>query len=74
MKITKNINLTDFEFWSGAKTFADKLTYNELNSIQDILEDENTNFTETEINDLFWFDDEYICELLNLDIDEIYNR
>lgn len=74
MKITKNINLTDFEFWSGAKTFADKLTYNELNLIQDILEGENTNFTDTEINDLFWFDDEYICELLNLDIDEIYNR
>jgi len=74
MKITKNINLRDFEFWGGAKTFADNLTYSEFNLIQDILESENTNFTETEINDLFWFDDEYICELLNLDIDEIYNR
>jgi len=74
MKITVDINLTYFKFWGGAKNFADKLTYSELNLIQDILEGEKTNFTETEINDLFWFDDEYICELLNLDIDEIYNR
>lgn len=75
MTITKEIRLTQFEFWSGAKQFAEKLTYSELNELEGYIEDFLIeNLTETDINDLFWFEDEMICEWLDLDIDEVYNR
>tara|TARA_R110002167_G_scaffold214860_4_gene419610 strand:+ start:54 stop:281 length:228 start_codon:yes stop_codon:yes gene_type:complete len=75
MTITKEIRLTQFEFWSGAKQFAEKLTYTELNELEGYIEDSiSENFTETYINDLFWFEDEMICRWLGLDINEVYNR
>ena len=76
MRITSELNLVNFEFWAGAKDFADRLTYNEVRDIECILEDIFCNKipSDTEINDLFWFDDELICEWLNLDIETIYNR
>tara|TARA_R110001606_G_C15320741_1_gene644629 strand:- start:1027 stop:1326 length:300 start_codon:yes stop_codon:yes gene_type:complete len=71
----ENASLTDFEFWSGGKDFADNLTYTELKEVENQLEDlYPEGMTETQINDLFWFDDEGICEMLGLDIDEVYNR
>ena len=33
MKIYRETTLTDFEFWSGAKWRAEKLTYSELEQI-----------------------------------------
>jgi len=75
MKITKELDLTTFEFWSGAKDFAKKLTYSELKELEFILNDLfSEGATETEINDLFWFDDESICEWLNLEIGDVYER
>ena len=75
MTITKEIRLSQFEFWSGAKKFAEQLTYTELNELEGYIEDFLIeNLTETDINDLFWFEDEMICEWLDLDIDEVYNR
>lgn len=74
MKITKELNLTDFKFWSGAKNH--DFTYNELKEIEYILEDlyfDNLP-TETDINDLFWFEEETICEWLNLDYNKYLNR
>lgn len=37
MKIYKEESLSNFEFWSGAKDFAEKLTDNELDQIEDNL-------------------------------------
>ena len=75
MKITKEIRLSQFEFWGGAKKFAKQLTYSELNELEGYIEDFLIeNLTETDINDLFWFEDEMICEWLDLDIYEVYNR
>jgi hypothetical protein len=75
MTITKEIRLTQFEFWGGAKKFADNLTYTELNELEGYIEDFFIEgLTETDINDLFWFDDEEVCNWLDLDIDEVYNR
>lgn len=74
MKITTELNLTNFNFWSGAKDH--NFTYNELRELEYILEDifhEKTP-TETEINDLFWFEDETLCEWLTLDYNEYLNR
>ena len=74
MKITKELNLTDFNFWSGAKDH--NFTYNELKELEYILKDlyfDNLP-TETDINDLFWFEDEMLCEWLNLNYNEYLNR
>ena len=73
--INNNTDLTQFDFWSGAKQFADNLTPSELNQIQTMLEDIYPDgLTETELNDLFWFEDNMLCEWLGLDIDEVYSR
>ena len=74
MKITKELNLVDFNFWSGAKEH--NFTYNELKELEYILEDifHEKIPTETEVNDLFWFEDETLCEWLTLDYNEYLNR
>ena len=74
MQYTTELNLTTFEFWSGAKQHS--FTYEELSLIECILEDlyHDKAPTETEINDLFWFDEELICEWIILDFNEYENR
>ena len=63
MKISKETSLYSFEFWSGAKEFAQNLTEQELTTIERNLKDLYPNgIDETELNDLFWFDREMICE------------
>ena len=74
MKYTKELNLTQFQFWSGAKQ--NEFTYNELKeleySLQDLYHEKPP--TETEINDLFWFDEEFLCECIGIDFNEYENR
>jgi hypothetical protein len=75
MKIYSETSLSSFEFWSGAKHFASKLTDEEFEQIESILELENPNgMNETEINDMFWFEDEIICEWLGLSVNEVLSR
>lgn len=70
MKIYKEENLSGFEFWSGAKVNAEQLTVEELEELTGILEEVNPDgMSETEINDLIWFDFETVCEWLNLEYD-----
>jgi len=76
MRVAKELKLNQFEFWSGATDFADQLTYKELQQLEDCIEDlygEEVP-SETEINDLFWHEDEMLCEWLGLDPDEVYER
>ena len=71
MKITSELNLTAFEFWAGAKDH--EFTQTELKQIQFILEDVYPDgMTETGVNDLFWFEDEVICEWLGIDYEDDY--
>ena len=75
MKVTRELNLREFKFWSGAVAFADLLTYKELNQLEDYIEELYPDgATETDINDLFWFEDETICDWLGLNSEEVYNR
>ena len=75
MKLTTNTNIAHFKFWSGAVDNAKLLSYTELNRLDDILEDIYTEgLSETELNDLFWFDFELVCEWLDLDYDEVIER
>lgn len=76
MKIYKEESLSNFEFWSGAKEFASKLTKREFNTIEASFEDIYPDgMDETQINDLFWFEPESICnDILGVDYNEIMER
>lgn len=76
MKVIREINLCDFEFWAGAKNFASKLTEEELDTLQYMMEDfgPEEGWTETAINDLLWFEQEQICEWLELNWEEVMER
>jgi|BioPla2DNA2_1021312.scaffolds.fasta_scaffold99530_1 hypothetical protein len=63
MKIHSEKSLSDFEFWSGGKDRAEKLTSEELDQIELTLEELYPDgIDETELNDLFWFDFETVLE------------
>lgn len=71
MKITAELNLTNFDFWSGAKDH--KFTRSELEEIefqmQDLFPD---GATDTQINDMFWFEEEMLCEWIGIDYENDY--
>lgn len=72
MKITKEIDLRNFEPWSGAVDTFDKI-YNadKIDELEWILEDLYPDgIDETQLNDLLWFDDEWILETLGIDEDD----
>ena len=68
MKVYKDMNLRDFEFWSGAKSNAETLTDEQLDMVESILEDAFPDgMDETQINDIFWFDFDTIREWLGIE-------
>ena len=73
MTYTCDKPLGNFDFWSGAKYTAETLTNEQLERLDTLLPDAmNWNETdnipsETEINDLFWFEDDFIAQLLGFD-------
>lgn len=66
MIIKKEISLCDFEFWSGGYDRAKYCTYEELEAIENFLEEiaPEDGWTETEINDLFWFEFDTLAQSL----------
>lgn len=76
MKIYVEKSLRNFEFWRGAADTVKWLTYEEIDIIENILEDSYPDgMDETEINDLFWFEEDTIAEWLGYnDFEEIMNR
>ena len=70
MKIYREESLSNFEFWSGAIANAEEFTLEELDHVGDELEAENPDgMDETEINDLMWFEPEYLASLIGLNWD-----
>lgn len=61
-------SLTNFNFWSGAADNAKLLEYSELKELDEALPSyfDGRTPTETEINDLFWFDFDTVCSLIGL--------
>lgn len=76
MKIYEEKSLRDFDFWSGAKDTVKYLTDDELEQIEAILEDAYPDGMEdTQINDIFWFEDDWIAEMLGYeDFEAIMHR
>ena len=74
MRYTKNINLTNFEFWSGAEDH--KFTNDELEMLEYTFEEyyNYTPPTAKEINNMFWFEEQFLCDSIGLKFDEYENR
>lgn len=71
MRVYSEMKLTSFEFWAGAKSNAEKLTYDEMEQLEYILEDiYEGEIEDVTINDLFWFDFAWVCEVVGLTYDE----
>lgn len=65
MKITKEISLYNFEAWSGAKDTLGELTISECEQLEAILEDIHPDgMDETQLNDILWFENDWIAECL----------
>lgn len=70
MKYMVDKPLRDFEFWSGAVDTAKQLDYDGFSNVEDILEQMQADrvagggqpMTETEINDMFWFESDTILQ------------
>lgn len=75
MKITSETSVKDFEFWSGAKDRAILLTDSELDQIEQTLDElYPEGMTDTELNDLFWFDFEEVCRWIGETEEEVFER
>lgn len=71
MKITSETNLTSFGFWSGAKDHS--FTYDELKELEHHIEELYPDgVADTQVNDLFWFEEEFLCDLLNINYEDDY--
>jgi len=71
MKLYSETSLSDFNFWSGAKDNVKNLTIPQLGEIESQLEDiYPEGMDETELNDLFWFDFETLCEWIGIDAND----
>ena len=65
MIIYKEESLKNFQFWSGAKYLASCLTEKEFDIIEELLEELYPDgMEETQINDFFWFEGNFIAQAL----------
>lgn len=73
MKVWQDISLSQFEFWGGARQIAELLTTEQLDYIEEILLlDYPNGINATELNDMFWFDTNYILGIIGLTEDDIF--
>lgn len=64
MIVTEEISLRDFEPWQGAIPTYEALSVQELDQLERELEMQYPNgIDKTELNDLFWFDEDFIFQL-----------
>lgn len=76
MRVYKEVNAYNFDFWSGAKDTVKYLTDEEVNTIFEMLEElYPEGMDETQVNDFFWFEDDTIAEWLGYrSFEEIMDR
>ena len=72
MRISYELDLNRFEAWSGAVDTLDKIKDLDLiDELEMLLEEVFPNgATETELNDMFWFESDYIFECLGVSEEE----
>ena len=64
MTIKQEMKLEDFSFWGGARYTESMPKWTELQTIENELLSQKDEWDATELNDLFWFDRDYIAEIL----------
>lgn len=76
MKMYREESLRNFEFWSGAKDRANVLTDEQFDQIEAMLEEiePEEGWSETAINDFFWFEEDTIAEWLGFEDFEALER
>ena len=69
MKITSEMSLKNFKAWSGAKDTLNKLIeLDKCDELEFILDDLYPDgLTESQWNDILWFEDEWIYETLGIE-------
>ena len=69
MKITSEMSLKNFKAWSGAEDTLNKLIeLDKCDELEFILEDLYPNgLSDTQLNDILWFDDEWVFETLGIE-------
>lgn len=75
MKMYRECSLTDFKPWSGGADRYNVLTYEQLEQLEPFFEELFPDgASETEINDLFWFEEDTIAEWLGFEDWEALER
>ena len=65
MIIKTDKTLADFDFWAGAVYHTNMLNVEDFDAIEDTLTELYPDgMTETEINDMFWFEEDFIKEAI----------
>ena len=68
MKVYSEVSLIDFNFWGGAKDTVKELYEEDFNIIQSAIEemecDENGMIEEVDLNDIIWFERDWIARIL----------
>ncbi len=68
MRIYKDIDLNGFEPWAGATYTMGRLTRRELDTLQEAIEEiYPEGLSEIKVNDILWFETDWIAELLGYD-------
>ena len=70
MTVSKELNLKDFEAWSGGKDTLNRLIeLNKVEEVENLINEcfNNEIITETKLNDFLWFETYYIAEYLGMD-------
>ena len=64
MRMYEEKDLKDFEFWGGAIATAEMLTEEDFEELEARMNECGEDWSVTEINDFFWYDDETIAAWL----------
>ena len=68
MKITYELDLRNFKAWSGAiDTLNNIIEEDKVDLLEGILNDCYEELTETQLNDMLWFDTEWIYNVLDME-------
>lgn len=76
MTVTKEISLKTFTFWCGAAANRAKLTDDECDRLEKLIEaaGDGEPWSVTELNDMMRFNFETVCDWLDLDYEEVMAR
>ena len=70
MIVINDCSLTAFQWWGGAELNARMLSFSELDALDNILTDLYPDGVDsTMLNDLMWFEFDFVCDLLGLRYD-----